>query len=276
MSRSPELVPERVPIPLSRAPPAPPGIAPRPCTRASRSGGAPRAVVGDGGEDVRLAQPRGRIDEQGVVAGPRRFRGPAGGGAGEPVGRAHHEGIERQFRIEIRHERRGCWDCRSSEGRGQRRRISIGQTAWKKRPGSAGSRISGPTRPPQPGPEGGAPGSACAPRSAGGRRPSSAAWRNWRGVRRASSRAHLRSGPPMPRSQPEPYTSSPTRGWPDMGEVHPDLVGAPGLKRDLQEVGPHPALTNARPGHRPPSALDHGHALTVPGIPPDGGVHRQR
>ncbi len=67
----------------------------------------PHGVVRDRHEDVGLTESGRRIHEERVVARSRGVRGATCCGAGQPIGRADHEGVERQFRIEIRHERRG-------------------------------------------------------------------------------------------------------------------------------------------------------------------------
>lgn len=53
--------------------------------------------MGDGVEEVGFAQARVAVDEQGVVVLARRVGHRLGGGAGQAVGGAHHEGLEGEF-----------------------------------------------------------------------------------------------------------------------------------------------------------------------------------
>ena len=50
--------------------------------------------MGNGVEQVGLAQPRVAVDEEGVVVLPRRVRHRPGRRAGQTVGGAHHEGVK--------------------------------------------------------------------------------------------------------------------------------------------------------------------------------------
>jgi hypothetical protein len=89
-------------------------------------GGSSGGLVGDRGEDVGLAQPRRRIEEERIVARSRGLRRTSRRGRGQPVGGPDDERIEGQLGIEIRH---GCGPA-SSRGRGRPRLdepISIGK-----------------------------------------------------------------------------------------------------------------------------------------------------
>ena len=69
----------------------------------------------------------------------------------------------------------------------------------------------------------------------------------------------------------------PQQGVTDVGHMHPDLVGAPGLQAAL-DVGVAPQVLQHRPvGHRPPALkLVHRHLFPVGGVAEDGGVHGAR
>ena len=60
-------------------------------------------VVADGLQEVGLAQAGVAVDEQRVVLAGRRLGHGQGGGVGEPVGRADHEGVEGVPRVDVVH-----------------------------------------------------------------------------------------------------------------------------------------------------------------------------
>jgi hypothetical protein len=60
-------------------------------------GGLAADLVGDGIEEVGLAQAGAAVDEEGVVAASGGVGHRPGGGAGQLVGGAHYEGVEGKF-----------------------------------------------------------------------------------------------------------------------------------------------------------------------------------
>ena len=59
--------------------------------------------MADGLEQVGLAEAGVAVDEQRVVLAGRRLGDGQGGGVGEPVGRADHEGVEGVPRVDVVH-----------------------------------------------------------------------------------------------------------------------------------------------------------------------------
>src|SRR6267378_2820502 len=63
---------------------------------------------------------------------------------------------------------------------------------------------------------------------------------------------------------------------PDVGEMHPNLVGPAGGQADAQEVTPAVPRDGLQVRHGRPPARHDAHALAILHIPPDGRVHVPR
>ena len=59
-------------------------------------------------------------------------------------------------------------------------------------------------------------------------------------------------------------------------EMDTDLMSAPRLQSDVQEVGPEPALANLEPRRGLPSVLDDRHSFSILRITTDRGFDQQR
>src|SRR6266705_2534772 len=72
-----------------------------------------------------------------------------------------------------------------------------------------------------------------------------------------------------PPAAPEGVLPVPHDRVTDMGEVHPDLVGAAGSQLDPQQVGLREARDHGGARHRVPPTGEHGHAFAVLGVAHD-------